>query len=117
MAITSAKRALDLDPNSFGAIKILSEMYARRTEHELAAQYVRRGLERFPTPLPTMPKAFFGALRLASLIFPRLRTIEERAREDISDPNRNNDEWYVWAKQYLAWYDQSEGSRATPTIH
>src|SRR5712692_1199648 len=117
MAIASAKKALDIDPMSFGAVKFLSEIHARRTEHELAAQYVRRGLENFPEPLPTMPRVFFGILRLASFAFPRVKAVEKKAKENISDPNRNNNEWYAWAKQYLAWYDQGHGGRATPTIH
>jgi|SRR5712691_427264 len=117
LALTSAQKALELDPKSFGAIKFMSGIYAKRTEHEVAAQYVRRGLENYPKPLPTPPKAFFLFLRLASFLFPRLRAIEKRAREDIADPNKSNSDWYTWARQYLAWYDGTHSDRTSPTVH
>jgi hypothetical protein len=116
LAIEFAKKALEFEPSSIEAIKVLTTIYAKRTEHELTARYARHGLEHFPKPLPTTPKALFGILRLASLVFPTLNVIEERARQDISDPNRSNNEWHAWAKGYLAWYDQRQGARTTPTI-
>jgi tetratricopeptide (TPR) repeat protein len=117
MAIASAKRALDIDPKFFGAMKLLSEIYARRTDHDTAAQYVRRALEQYPQPLPATPKGFFGILRAASFLFPRLRSVAVRAREDIGNPNKNTEQWYAWAKEYLAWYDQARGESTSPTIH
>ncbi len=117
MAIGSAKRALDTNPKSFGAMKLLSEIYARRTDHDTAAQYVRRALEQYPHPLPATPKAFFSILRAASLLFPRLRNIAVRAKEDIGNPNKNNEQWFAWAKEYLVWYDQARGESTSPTIH
>ena len=116
LAIEFAKKVLEFEPSSIESIKVLTRIYAKRTEHELTARYVRHGLEHFPKPLPTTPKALFGLLHLASLVFPRLNAIEERASRDISDPNRNNNEWHTWAKEYLAWYDQRQGARITPTI-
>lgn len=116
LAIEFAKKALEFESSSIEAIKVLTTIYAKRTEHELTARYVRHGLEHFPKPLPTTPEAIFGLLRVASLVFPRLKAIEERAREDISDPNRNNNEWRAWAKGYLAWYDQRQEDLTTPTI-
>jgi tetratricopeptide (TPR) repeat protein len=117
MAIASAKRALDVDAHSFEAIKLLSEIHARRIEHDIAASYVRRALEGYPQPLPQTPKAFFGILRLVSLVFPRLRSLAARAKEDIGNPNKANEQWYEWAKKYLAWYDETHGTGVGPTVH
>ena len=113
MAIACAKRALDIDPKFFGAMKLLSEIYARRTDHDTAAQYVRRALEQYPRPLPPTPKAFLSILRAATFLFPRLRNVAE----DAGNPNKNTEQWYAWAKEYLAWYDHARGASASPTIH
>ena len=115
MAIASAKRALDIDPKSFGAMKLLSEIYATRTDHDTAAQYVRRALEHYPQPAPATPGAFVGILRATSFLFPR--RIAVRAREEIENPDKNTEQWHAWAKEYLAWYDQARGESKSLTIN
>ena len=117
MAIAAARQALAYDANNFGAVRLLSEIYAERKEHDTAARFVRLGLESYPEPLPPVPKIFFWVLRLAARVFPRLTRIEEGAKRDLGDPNKDNREWYAWAKQYLAWYDTASGSPQTPTVH
>lgn len=117
MAIASATRALHMDPKSFGAMKFLSEIHARRADHDTAAQFVRRALEHYPEPLPQTPKAFLQVLRAISFIFPRLKPFAARAQEDIGNPNKSTEQWYAWAKEFLAWYDQTQGAQTTPTIH
>ena len=57
LAIEFAKKALEFEPFSIEAIKVLTAIYAKRSEHELTARYIRHGLEHFPKPLPTTPKA------------------------------------------------------------
>jgi len=117
MAIAAAQQALAYDANNFGAVRLLSEIYAERNEHDTAARFVRLGLESYPEPLPPMPKIFFWILRLAAIVFPRLTRIEESAKRDLGDRNKDIREWYAWAKQYLAWYDTASGSQQTPTVH
>ena len=117
MAIASAKRALEVDAHSFEAMKLLSEIHARRIEHDIAASYVRRALEQYPQPLAQTPKVFFGILRAISLVFPRLRSLTARAKEDIGNPNKAKEQWYAWAKEYLAWYDETHGTSIRPTVH
>jgi tetratricopeptide (TPR) repeat protein len=117
MAIASAQRALAYGPKHFGALRLLSEIYAEWKEHDIAAKFIRLGLESYPEPLPTTPKIFFWVFRLGATTFPRLRRIEEAAKRDIDDPNSGNDEWYSWAKQYLVWYDAAYGNHQTPTVH
>lgn len=117
MAIATAQQALAYDPKSFGAIRLLSEMYAERDDHDTAARFVRLGLESFPEPAPPVPNMFFWILRLISIVVPRLRRLEEAAKRDLGDRNKDNREWYSWAKQYLAWYDAASGNQQMPTVH
>ena len=116
-AILTAQRALTYDPSNFEAIQLLSEIYAEQEEHETAARLVRLGLENFPEPIPSTPRLLFWLLRVGALIIPRLRRVEESATKDLADPNKDKREWYLWARQYLAWYDSAFGSKQTPTVH
>lgn len=117
MAIASATRALQIDPGSFGAMKFLSEIYARRADHDTAAQFVRRALEHYPEPLPHAPKTFLQVLRAVSFIFPRLNPFAARTQEDVGNPNKTTEQWYAWAKEFLAWYDRTRDATTSPTIH
>ncbi len=117
MAIAAANQALAYDSKNFDAIRLLAEIYAERNEHETAVRFVRLGLESYPESLPPLPKIFFRVLHLFAAVLPRLRRIEEAARRDLGDRNKDNREWYSWAKQYLAWYDTASGSLQTPTVH
>jgi hypothetical protein len=118
MAIAAAKQALSYSPSYFGALELLAGLHASRSEHELAAHYARLGLENFPERLPNLPQSLVrgvqGLFRLLSLVSRRFQRV---ADEDIPDPNRSNEEWYTWAKQYLEWYDDSHGQRENPRVH
>jgi tetratricopeptide (TPR) repeat protein len=117
MAIASARRALHVDPKAFGAMKFLSEVYARRGDHDTAAEFARQALEHYPEPLPETPKTFLRVLRAVSFMFPRLKPFAARTQEDIGNPNKSTEQWYAWAKEFLAWYDQTRGAQTAPTIH
>lgn len=117
LAIASARKALAYDPKHFGAIRLLSEIYAERKDHETAVQFTRLGLENYPSPLPATPKAFLWLLRVGAAIFPRLKRIYESAQGDLADPNKDCAEWYSWAKEYLTWYDSAFGGKQNPMVH
>ena len=55
-AIRAADQALAYDPQCFGAIQTLVRVYVKRQQHDMAARYVRLGLEHFPAPLPEPPR-------------------------------------------------------------
>lgn len=116
-AIEMAQRALSHDSGSFGAYRLLADVYAERKEHEMAVRFVRLGLDNFPEPTPPAPKFIFWLLRVGSLFIPRLRRVEEAARTELADPNNDTRDWYAWAKQYLAWYDSEFGDKLMPTVH
>lgn len=117
MAIATAQQVLAYDSKSFGAIRLLSEVYAEQNDHDAAAKLARLGMENYPEPLPATPKMAFWLLRLCAAIFPSFKRIEESAKRELADPNKDTKEWYSWAKQYLAWYDTTFGSKQTPTVH
>ncbi|MDO8387384.1 MAG: hypothetical protein Q7T13_13425 [Polaromonas sp.] len=117
MAIDTARRVLVHDPKKFGALRLLSEVYAERNEHDIAAPFVRLGLESYPEPTPPAPRVVFWALRLAASVVPRIKRVEEDAREHLADPNKEVRDWFSWAKQYLAWYDSISGDKQTPIVH
>lgn len=118
MAITFAKRALEFDPKFFGSFELLSRIYAEKAEHETAAQYARLGLENYPAPIPPMPRIvvrlFQSVFWALGIFIPRLRAL---ANLDAPDPNKPNNEWYNWAKQYLEWYQETHGDPMNPTVH
>jgi tetratricopeptide (TPR) repeat protein len=117
MAIGSAQKVLTYDPKHFGAIRLLSEIYAEREDYETAAKFARLGLDNYPAPFPRIPKVFFWILRIGAVLFPRLKRIDESAKRDLTDLNKEDNEWYFWAKQYLSWYDSVNRGKHTPTMH
>lgn len=116
-AIVTAQRVLAHDSTSFEALRLLSEIYAERKEHESAARFARLGLENFPEPTPPAPKFVLWLLHVGAIFSSRIRRVEEAARRDLAEPDKEKREWYVWAKQYLAWHDSEFGDNQTPTVH
>ena len=107
-AIETAKKALSLDPTSFDMPRILSQIYAKREEHEQAAAYVKIGLNNYPAENLQAPPAWaFGVLKFVGKFSARWKRIEEAANEDLKDPDKDRREWNAWAKQYVAWYEAS----------
>jgi tetratricopeptide (TPR) repeat protein len=112
-AIATAEQLLAYDAKNFAAARLLSEIYAEQNEDDAAAKFARLGMENYPEPSPATPKIVFWFLQflhLAAKISPRFKRIAESAKRDLSDPDSHVKEWYLWAKQYLAWYDASVGN-------
>lgn len=116
-AISIANQALVYDPRNFASIKLLGNIYVSRDEHEIAAPYVRLGLDCFPEPTPAVPRLFLSILRMVGFFIPRIRNVASKAETLNSDPNKSNREWFLWAKEYLAWYGQNCNDKQSPTIH
>jgi tetratricopeptide (TPR) repeat protein len=115
MAIILAQKVLTYDPKYFGAFRLLSEIYTEQDDHERAAKFARLGIENFPDPFPSIPKLLFWLLRIGAALFPRLKRINESAKRDLTDLNKDNKEWYLWAKEYLHSYDSVTGKHS-PTV-
>ena len=104
-AIETAKKALALDPKSFEMSRMLSQIFAEHEDHEKAIQYVKIGLNNFPSePLPAPPSWTFSVLNLAGKFSARWKRVHEAANEDLQDPDKDRREWQSWAYEYLAWY-------------
>ncbi len=107
-AIEAAKKALELNPSSFEMPRMLSQIFAEREDHEQAAEYVRIGLSNYPAEdLPTLPKWSFALLKLAGKFSARWKRVEEAAKEDLRDPEKDRRDWQAWAKEYLAWHGEA----------
>lgn len=109
-AIITAKKALLIDPKGFDMPKMLSIIYAKRENHEEAIKFVRIAVQNYEPENPyKIPGWVSSGLKLAGKFSTRLKQIEEAAKEDIEDPNKDRREWRAWAKEYMAWYDEAMG--------
>lgn len=114
----AAVAALKLDPNDFETLRLLSAMYAEDNRHAEAAAIVRRGLESFPAPSPSLSPWVPRVFRLvAPLLSKRLRKSIEAELPDLQDADVAARHWYAWAKDYLRWYDAATGSNSAPVLH
>jgi len=109
-AIITAKKALLIDPKGFDIAKMLSVIYAERENHEEAIKFVRIAVQNFEPENPyKIPRWASSGLKLAGKFSTRFKQIEEAAKEDIEDPNKDRREWRAWAEEYMAWYDEAMG--------
>lgn len=116
-AIRAADQALAYNPQCFGAIQTLVRVYVKRQQHDMAARYLRRGLEHFPAPLPEPPRVIFLIHRLIKLIVPKYKPALDVAEMTLRNINGSRNEWYAWALAYLAWYDRTHDDHQSVTIH
>ncbi|MCI0612265.1 hypothetical protein L0244_04675 [bacterium] len=107
LAIETVKRALAYDQTSFGAIELISKIFASRSDHDNAAHYMRVGLDNFQEPLPRIPRFYFSLLRFLGVLFPRFKRLSKQAEKDLVNPDQSREEWNAWAKEYLTWYDET----------
>jgi tetratricopeptide (TPR) repeat protein len=84
-AIATAKLVLAYDTKNFATAQLLSTIYANCNEHKLGVDYARLALENYPKPLPPLPEYLFSLLRLASWVFPKLKTVHLRGRIQLID--------------------------------
>jgi len=107
-AIETAKKALALDPKNFEMPRMLSQILAEHEDHEQAIEYVKIGLNNFPSdPLPAPPSWVFSTLKFAGKFSARWKRIHEAANEDLQDPDKARRVWQSWAHEYLAWYEDA----------
>jgi tetratricopeptide (TPR) repeat protein len=114
-ALASAEQALRYDSKNFKAIELVARIFINRSQHETAVEYVRAGLENFPSPSPPMPRFYLWLTRALGRVSRRLKWAEGSLR----DLDKSDREWYDWAKKYLAWYDEThpDGRSEIPTVH
>jgi tetratricopeptide (TPR) repeat protein len=107
-AIETANKVLAFDANSFGALRLLSQEYAERDEHEIAVNYAKKGVENYPSEDQFAPPDWlFSILKLSAKCSDRFKRIEQHAKKDIAGFNKDRVDWLTWAKEYLSWYDEA----------
>lgn len=116
-AIRAAEQALAYEPQCFGAIQTLVRVYVKRQQHDLAARYVRRGLEHFPAPMPEPPRVIFLIHRLIKFIAPKYKPVIDLTEVTLRNINGNRNDWHAWATAYLAWHDRTHDDRQSVTLH
>lgn len=115
-AIKAAEEALAIDSGHFASLQRLARIHLGLEDYAKAKDYVQRALEHYPAPLPPPPRVYFWLLRLLR-VFPRVRRVEQTVRQDLLNPNRNNEQWFGWAQHYLTWYEREFEEKATYTVH
>ncbi len=100
-AISTANQALVYDPRNFASIELFGNIYVSRDAHDIAAPYVRLGLECFPEPTPAVPRLFLSILRMVGFLIPRMRKAASKVEKLNGDLNKSNREWFLWAKEYF----------------
>lgn len=106
--IETAKKALALDPKNFEMPRMLSQIFAEHEDHEQAINYVKIGLNNFPSePIPAPPSWAFRALKLAGKFSAQWKRIHEAANQDLKDPDKERREWQSWAHEYQTWYEDA----------
>lgn len=120
MNISKAKefalRALEIETNSFGALKMLARFAISEENYSEARDYVLRALESYPEPLPEAPLfllKFFRFLRRVA----KFRKMSDAAVDILQNMNKDTEDWYRWAKEYLEWYESQFGEKSVPTCH
>jgi len=104
--IEAANKALSYDNTCFGALKVLSEIYAEQENHEMTIQFVRRGIEHFKSDEIPLPLKMFSSLAKGlSTVSSKFQKVAERAKQNLE----GNKEWLAWAHSYVAWYEEMSG--------
>ncbi len=115
-AIAAAKRAHALDSRHLETNKLLSKIYAKRGEHDLAAKHVRLALE--SPPLMTQgPQWMWHLLGWITSISPRLRQFTTELEQSTRGQGSDDVAWHGWAVKYLAWCDAQRGVGEKQTVH
>ncbi|HBO33964.1 MAG TPA: hypothetical protein DD636_04390 [Anaerolineaceae bacterium] len=106
--IEAANKALAYDNTSFGALKVLSEIYVEQDNHEMTIQFVRRDIEHFKNdeiPLPL--KMFSNLIKRLSIVSSKFQKVAERTKQNLEA----NKEWLTWAHSYVSWYEEMVNQR------
>ena len=113
-AIAAARRALDLKPNDFTCHALLADLLARNNDHDGAAVHYRKGLEAYPEPPARPPKGFMAAFKFMAYVFPRLSRADPNTA--VREIDREQQDWFYRAKEYLSWYDTHHAKTLNPKI-
>ena len=105
-----AVRAISLDPDSLAPLRILAEASASCHDNHQTYQYAKRLLQ--ATRIDKQAEPWICITIAPFRLFPKYRV---RVRDFLENYVPKNDEWVVWAREYVNWYEAGNGtSRANP---
>ena len=107
-ALPPALRALEIDPADFYALRIVAGVYAERGEHALAHTFAKRLLDADPPPVP--PNKAVARFLTPFTWLAKARRLKERVERDEMETKTSYTDWVGWAKEYVAWYEDSTPS-------
>jgi hypothetical protein len=116
-ALEVAERVLRIDPHDFTSLRLVSETLAQRGDHVRAVAYVGLGLENYPEEMAPMPPFLAKLAKVTMRIFGPRRNLSAQELAPWESVNADNRAWFQWAKEYLAWFDGSSGSKSVPVLH
>lgn len=100
-ATAYAKEVLAIEPGHFDALKLLARIYVREGNHDLAYEYVRKGLANIPSPIRCDGLLFW--LRKFFGILPE----QEHEPDGLSGLDRKDREWVEWARKFAECYEEA----------
>ncbi len=103
-AIIYADKLLTRFPNDLEMLLLSARYWAKSGDEERTYQFVRRALENSNEKTYEIPKWPFKLMKPLS-VFKKFRGLEERAKKDEKNYQKNREEQLNWAKQYKAWYE------------
>jgi len=101
-AMRYCKDAIDIDPNHYEALKLLSLIHAATQNYEEAYLYVKRALANQNKTLTEPPKRLINFGKKLSK-FSKLKNIEQDITNDWPVPEEV--EWLNWAKDFIKKYE------------
>jgi hypothetical protein len=64
-----------------------------------------------------MPPFLAKLAKVTMRIFGPRRNLSAQELAPWESVNADNRAWFQWAKEYLAWFDGSSGSKSVPVLH
>ncbi len=108
----AARCALDADPSSCDALRLLARVSIAQGHYAQAREYVQRALSAQARPASGRPGLMFRLARFLGRLLDR-RLAEEAAQAAGMGPEIDDEQWNEWARDFLSGYERAFG--ITPT--
>lgn len=102
----NAKKALELAPNDFDMLVIVTRYWFEQKNEDKTYEFVVKTLSSEP-PQPSKPSIFLLIfLKLLSLFSKKYNHSAKELSNSVSKTNKRNSEITKWAIQYKTWYEK-----------
>ncbi len=108
--------AISLDERCIQAFEGLSRVYAKEKNHDLAYQYILKGLHLSNNDEFKVPKIIKYLMAVLIKLLRPSRSFEKILNETINmDQSRNT--WIKWALKYKEWYESNNDPSNYESLH